>query len=1072
MSNKVLSLPLVVAALTTLVVALLLAGPGVSANDGGASPDPQQQELTYHNLGSLLDAVVASYESGRQSKRQAAEQGELYQDNSIAVYVILNDNTAGVVDFLDDNGASVRNVSENFIEAYVPVSVLGEASQQAGVIRVRQISPPSPDYGPVTSQGFELHKAKAWFDSDYTGQGVKVGIIDRFHRWQELQGKGELPGPAGVQCYYELGHHNANLDSCATRPGESTTSDHGTSAAEALIDIAPGVSLYLANPTTVSDYRETVEWMAVQGVRVISHSQSYSSFIGPGDGTSPYSRNPYNYVDDAVSSGIVWVNSAGNDAGGNRWYGLYSDTNQNNIHQWNGTDEYQTINLKEGDETHIYLRWDDLWGGATLDLDVLIYKLDGNSRTLLTAPVAKGGQDRQNGGPGDWAVEDIEFTAPSDGVYEIEVRLHSGTAPRWLQLGLSDRGIDLEHHTPDHNVNAPADSKNLGLLGVGAAHYWDINTIASYSNQGPTTDGREKPDIVGVACAQTASDEPNPWDGYNCWSSGTSQAASHVAGLAALVAEQYRGFSPEQIANYLKTNAVDRGAAGADNVWGSGFAQLPSPPECVESLTADGTTNGTWTSGCQSQVASPDPADASGAKGYAKYYTFTTTEQKAVTITLDSDDTPTAVDTYLYLRPGAAKSGTATARNDDHGRRLNNAAACADTSGLEHTDSCITVSALPAGSYTIEATTYKAATTGTFTLKISGLGSSGGGPTPAPTDTCTDAITADGSTSGTWAAGCDSQAREGRYARYYSFTTTEDKAITITLDSDTDPYLYLRSGGKTGAVAAQNDDHGDLLPDTAAPIPVACANTTGLGQRDSCITITSLPAGSYTIEATTYRANEAGSFTLTVSGLSTGGGGPTPPPTDTCAATALTADGTTSGTWGSDCDSQAREGRYARYYSFTTTEAGNVTITLDSDTDPYLYLRSGGKTGSVAAENDDHGTLDNTAACANATGLGERDSCITVLSLSAGSYTIEATTYDPGKTGSFTLTVSGLGTAPATACAVGNTLTPGQSCTGQDFTATVKSNGNLSMEFTGTAAPPSGLSFTRSGNNWTVAGLP
>ena len=96
-------------------------------------------------------------------------------------------------------------------------------------------------------------------------------------------------------------------------------------------------------------------------------------------------------------------------------------------------------------------------------------------------------------------------------------------------------------------------------------------------------------------------------------------------------------------------------------------------------------------------------------------------------------------------------------------------------------------------------------------------------------------------------------------------------------------------------------------------------------------------------------------------------------------------------------------------------------------------------------------------------------------SLPAGSYTIEATTYSPATTGSFTLTVSGLdgtGGAPSTACSVGQVLTLGQSCSHSDFTARVESNGDLSLRFTGTSAPPSGLSLTRSGNAWTINGLP
>ena len=89
------------------------------------------------------------------------------------------------------------------------------------------------------------------------------------------------------------------------------------------------------------------------------------------------------------------------------------------------------------------------------------------------------------------------------------------------------------------------------------------------------------------------------------------------------------------------------------------------------------------------------------------------------------------------------------------------------------------------------------------------------------------------------------------YARYYGFSLEQESEVTIDLESSADTYLYLRSGdARSGTVLHYNDD-------------VESGNT------DSRISQT-LAAGSYTIEATTYNAGEAGSFTLTLSGL--GGG--------------------------------------------------------------------------------------------------------------------------------------------------------------------------------------------------------
>ena len=119
------------------------------------------------------------------------------------------------------------------------------------------------------------------------------------------------------------------------------------------------------------------------------------------------------------------------------------------------------------------------------------------------------------------------------------------------------------------------------------------------------------------------------------------------------------------------------------------------------------------------------------------------------------------------------------------------------------------------------------------------------------------------------------------------------------------------------------------------------------------------------------------------------------PSEDPCLET-LSADGAVIGAWSSSCESTDQVGSYARYYSFMLTEGSNVTISLESSTDPYLYLRTGAaKSGTASHENDD---------VVPGTDINSRIQ----ETLGAGTYTIEATTYSPGQTGSFTLTVDGL----------------------------------------------------------------
>ena len=70
-----------------------------------------------------------------------------------------------------------RNVEIDFIEAYVPVSLLPEASTQEGVISVRTIIPPQPAQGTVVSQAASLHGATAWHDAGYKARTSRSALL-------------------------------------------------------------------------------------------------------------------------------------------------------------------------------------------------------------------------------------------------------------------------------------------------------------------------------------------------------------------------------------------------------------------------------------------------------------------------------------------------------------------------------------------------------------------------------------------------------------------------------------------------------------------------------------------------------------------------------------------------------------------------------------------------------------------------------------------------------------------------------------------------------------------------------
>ena len=350
-----------------------------------------------------------------------------------------------------------------------------------------------------------------------------------------------------------MGQHSQNLSDCGN--GET----HGTAVSESVMDIAPRATLYISDPRSRYELSDAVDWMISEGVSVINHSRVWS-FDGPGDGTSPLSISPLNSIDTAVDAGIVWVSAAGNQARGT-WFKrgpdyttVNSDDGDYKLLNFSGSN---TINAGSYIGGTLELRWEDEWGRAGTDLDLLVYK-DGTDEIRLQ------GNDTQSGANGDLPYESVSGRGPVD----IVIVHRGGPEPEWIQLvGWGQTRLERNSSGAGSIIN-PAESGNPGMLAVGAALWNDVDHIDDYSSQGPTPDGRVKPDVVAAHCGETAA-----WTGPFC---GTSQAAPHVAGMVALVRQRFPNYTPAQVVAYLKDNAEQRiNSPDPNNTWGHGFFVLP-----------------------------------------------------------------------------------------------------------------------------------------------------------------------------------------------------------------------------------------------------------------------------------------------------------------------------------------------------------------------------------------------------------------------------------------------------------------------------------------------------------------
>ncbi len=241
--------------------------------------------------------------------------------------------------------------------------------------------------------------------------------------------------------------------------------------------------------------------------------------------------------------------------------------------------------------------------------------------------------------------------------------------------------------------------------------------------------------------------------------------------------------------------------------------------------------------------------------------------------------------------------------------------------------------------------------------------------TEAPAEPCLEieslgALTVPATKMDVWGDDCDSEARPGSYARYYSFTLAEAGQVEINLTSSADPYLALRQGeGRDGVVVVENDN---------------------VGSRNFNSSINRvLAAGAYIVEATTYFAGQTGDFTLSVRPLQE---------TEDLGDLTRSVDRSNS-MWTSDHESTQQMGSYARSYAFTLTAATHVVINLTSPEDPYLFLLD--TNGAVVHENDNVTTRN----------LNSRID----ETIPAGTYTIEATTYFPARAGTFHLSIGYFG---------------------------------------------------------------
>jgi hypothetical protein len=515
---------------------------------------------------------------------------EATSQNRVSVDIYGNVSASLLDAIASSNGeVSYQSARWGIIRASLPLTALESVAANADVSSIQTAAQFRTNAGALTSQGYVTHTANQVASMGITGAGVTVGVLS------------DSASPARVAALIASGDLPANTQVLAGQA--SAGADEGTAMMEIVHDIAPGAKLIFATVNGgVANFANNILALQAAGAKVIVDDVTYFNEGAFQDG--PIARA----VSQVTANGVLYFSSSANSGNlslgtSGTWEGDFvpngavgtpiSSFEPGTIHNFGAAGAPQNFDVLTVPSDFLSLKWSDPLGGSANDYDIFVLNSTGTTVKGFSVAAQTGTQDPYELiGPGvncGTASAQGYCSSPGD---RIVVVLYSG-ARRALrvdtnggQLSIRTAGSTFGHNAGASTVSVAATYWNSARTGTrpftGAANPTEI-----FSSDGPrkiffnpngtpivpgnllfSTNGGitlQKPDLA--AADGTSAKTPGFLPFF-----GTSAAAPHAAGIAALIFSLQPGWTPAQVLTAMRSTAVDSMSPGIDRDSGYGIA--------------------------------------------------------------------------------------------------------------------------------------------------------------------------------------------------------------------------------------------------------------------------------------------------------------------------------------------------------------------------------------------------------------------------------------------------------------------------------------------------------------------